>query len=276
MTTVEINTYVQDVIQDSAATNTYNIAVSIWDALGGGALTPDPALTTVTFADRNSLGGNVTVLDPPTTTFGLYQDDVVSANIELEIDAYELTDLERAIARGAQANTTFWKKAGHHLPTTTPVTKLVNPKARDAKYKQQVTAAKSGDPAPDGFLYTKIVDLKPDVGADRVILQCAPNIEVVGGGLPTVVLGFTSSQLGISTEGPTELKATNAAKVDRTRAIQLHAPTICSGSYSTEGKRGGSVIASIPISVPVGETHDNFCPPKTHPGVSWVALFITR
>eukprot|EP01044_Picomonas_judraskeda_P031010 COSAG03_NODE_11390_length_595_cov_1.635081_1_plen_53_part_10 len=53
MTTTEINTYIQDVIQDPAATNTYNIAVSIWDALGGGALTPDPSLTTVTFADRN-------------------------------------------------------------------------------------------------------------------------------------------------------------------------------------------------------------------------------
>ena len=42
MTTAELNTYIQDVIQDPAATNSYNIAVSIWDALGGGALIPDP------------------------------------------------------------------------------------------------------------------------------------------------------------------------------------------------------------------------------------------
>ena len=66
-------------------------------------MTPDPPLTTVTSADRNSLGGDVTVLDPPTTTFGLYQDDVVTTTIKLDIDAYELEDLERAIAKSAKS-----------------------------------------------------------------------------------------------------------------------------------------------------------------------------
>eukprot|EP01046_Picozoa_sp_COSAG06_P020380 COSAG06_NODE_1488_length_9290_cov_4.140899_8_plen_547_part_00 len=249
MTSAEINAHINAVFGTTA---TYTVAKSIFDALGGG---PTGATgSNLTFADRNSLGGNATVHADPKTTFGLYQDDTTTTTVTLGIDAYELPDFERAIAAGAKADSAFWAAANSHLPTTKPNTILVNPSANDARYAKEVTAAESGDPGPSNKLYAKLVSLKADVGADRVILQCAPNVEVVGGGLPTKVLGFSASQLGFATEGPKELKAANAAHVDRTRAVLFHAPGISAGSYSTEGKRGGSALAMVPIDVEVGAT----------------------
>ena len=59
--------------------------------------------------------------------------------------------------------------------------------------------------------------------------------------------------MGIGTEGPAQITATNAAKVDRTRAVVFHAPTLAAGSYSTEGKKGGSALAMIPVTAKVGD-----------------------
>ena len=67
------------------------------------------------------------------------------------------------------------------------------------------------------------------------------------------MLGFDESQLGDATEGPSDIVANNAARVDRTRAVVFHAPTIATGSYSTAGKRGGSALAMIPVTAPVGD-----------------------
>ena len=42
------------------------------------------------------------------------------------------------------------------------------------------------------------------------------------------------------------------------------APTIASGSYSTEGKRGGSAIAMVPIDSKVGDTQSWECAVPVH------------
>ena len=195
----------------------------------------------------------------PATTFGFFPDDQVSATITLDVDAYQIADFERAITVAAQANTAFWAKANAHLPITKPVTKLVDPSAVEGVYKEQTTSAEDGKPAPDGFQYVKLLSLTPDVGADRVIMQLAPNIEVGDGALVTNVWGFDVSQLGLPSEGPKLLKAQNAAKIDRTRAILFHCPTIAAGSYSTAGKRGGSAIGMVPIDAGVGDTQSWEC-----------------
>ena len=90
-------------------------------------------------------------------------------------------------------------------------------------------------------------------------MQLAPNIEVGEGALVTNVWGFDASQLGLPSEGPKLLKAQNAAKIDRTRAILFHCPTIAAGSYSTAGKRGGSAIGMVPIDAGVGDTQSWEC-----------------
>ena len=151
---------------------------SIFDALGGGQVN-----------GAYSLGGTFAVYDDtaPDTTFGFFPDDQVSATITLDVDAYQIADFERAITVAAQANTAFWAKANAHLPVTKPVTKLVDPSAVEGVYKEQTTSAEDGKPAPDGFQYVKLLSLTPDVGADRVIMQLAPNIEVGEGALVTTL-----------------------------------------------------------------------------------------
>ena len=55
------------------------------------------------------------------------------------------------------------------------------------------------------------------------------------------------------------MKAQDAAKIDRNRAILFHCPTIAAGSYSTAGKRGGSAIGMVPIDAGVGDTQSWEC-----------------
>eukprot|EP01044_Picomonas_judraskeda_P008775 COSAG03_NODE_1024_length_5000_cov_3.947562_5_plen_134_part_00 len=87
----------------------------------------------------------------------------------------------------------------------------------------------------------------------------APNVEIIGGALATKVFGFDTSQLGAPNEGPALVTAQHAARIDRTRAILFHCPTIAAGNYSTEGKRGGSAIAMVPIDSAVGDTQSWEC-----------------
>eukprot|EP01043_Picozoa_sp_COSAG02_P034656 COSAG02_NODE_2437_length_8868_cov_3.900559_2_plen_92_part_00 len=62
-----------------------------------------------------------------TTTFSLYTNvDARSVTINLDIDAYEIPDFERAISKAAKADSAFWTKANAHLPNPN-TTKLVNP-----------------------------------------------------------------------------------------------------------------------------------------------------
>ena len=48
--------------------------------------------------------------------------------------------------------------------------------------------------------------------------------------------GKASWKLGAPSEGPALVTAQHAARIDRTRAILFHAPTIASSNYSMEGR----------------------------------------
>jgi hypothetical protein len=242
MTTAQINQTVSAVIRNGVAADAYSSAVSVFDALGGGPISTSDA--NAIWSDRNSFGGTEAVVTSGTTTFGLYPDSTANITLNIPIGSYELDGFERAIARQAKANATLWAavtKAQAHG------TVLADPDD-DTQWE----AAVSGK-AVDGTVYTMIVRLIGDTEVNRCILQCALGVHVYSGGLLTIVLGFDSTQLGIGTEGPAQITATNAAKVDRTRAVVFHAPTLAAGSYSTEGKKGGSALAMIPVTAKVGD-----------------------
>ena len=99
----------------------------------------------------------------------------------------------------------------------------------------------------------------------------------------TTVLGYDASQLGPGTTGRPvtatapdgiQIQASNAARVDRTRAVVFHAPTLCAGSYSTAGKQGGSALAMVPITAPVGDVQswEASVPIKVPAGVAGTSL----
>jgi hypothetical protein len=247
MTTQQINDTISHVINDGVAADAYSSAVSIFDALGGG-----PLAGTTAWDNRNSFGGTEALIS---TGFGLYADATSDLNISLPVACYTLDGMERAIARQAKADSTFWAAVTSHQPHGT---QLADPDI-DAQWK---AATNDAALAASGTVYTRIVQLIADTEQNRAILQCAPQVQVVSGGLMTTVLGFDATQLGTGTSGASvtatapdgnQIQATNAARVDRVRAVVFHAPTLCAGSYSTAGKQGGSALAMVPITAPVGD-----------------------
>jgi len=247
MTTQQINDTISNVIFDGVASDAYTDAVSIFDALGGGPLTG-----TTAWDNRNSFGGTEALI---TTGFGLYADATADLSITLPVAAYTLDGMERAIARQAKANSAFWAAVSSHQPHGT---QLADPDI-DSQWK---AATNDATLAPSGTVYTRIVQLIADTEQNRAILQCAPQVQVVSGGLITNVLGFDASQLGPGTTGASvtstapngnQIQAANTARVDRNRCVVFHAPTLAAGSYSTAGKRGGTAIAMIPITAGVGD-----------------------
>jgi len=247
MTTQQINDTISDVIFNGVAADAYASAVSIFDALGGGPLTG-----TTAWDNRNSFGGTEALI---TSGFGLYADATTDLSIRLPVAAYSLDGMERAIARQAKANDAFWTAVNSHQPHGT---QLADPDI-DSQWK---AATNDAALAASGTVYTRIVQLIGDTEQNRAILQCAPQVQVVSGGLITTVLGFEQSQLGTGTTGApvsstapngNQIQATNTARVDRNRCVVFHAPTLAAGSYSTAGKRGGSALAMVPITAPVGD-----------------------
>ena len=258
MTSQEINDWINNVWVTTLAT--YSGAVSIFEALGGGQLTPtasDPI-----WSDRNRFGGDAATV---TSVFGLYGDDS-QATLKLPIASYELDGFERAIARQAKGNSAFWSTINSHQSASAQLA--------DPDNASQWKLATDGTLSSDGIAYLKIVELIPDTELNRCKLQCAPQVQVVSGGLATEVLGFESSQLGVNTEGPAIVTATGAAKVDRTRAVVFHAPTLAAGSYSTSGKRGGSALAMIPVTAPLGtvQSWEASVPVKVPSGISGTSV----
>ena len=47
--------------------------------------------------------------------------------------------------------------------------------------------------------------------------------------------------------------AASAARIDKTRAVTFHCPSLAAGTYSTTGRLGGSQLAMVPIEVGLGE-----------------------
>ena len=273
MTTQQINDTISDVIFDGDAASAYASAVSIFDGLGGG-----PLAGTTAWDNRNSFGGTETLLSSEMgfSGFGLYADATSNLSISLPIACYTLDGMERAIARQAKANSAFWTAVGSHQPHGT---QLADPDI-DAQWN---AATNDAALAASGTVYTRIVQLIADTEQNRAILQCAPQVQVVSGGLMTTVLGFEQSQLGTGTTGTSvsatapdgnQIQAADAARVDRVRAVVFHAPTLCAGSYSTAGKQGGSALAMVPITAPVGDVQswEASVPIKVPSGVAGTSL----
>jgi len=273
MTTQQINDTISDVIFDGDAASAYASAVSIFDGLGGG-----PLAGTTAWDNRNSFGGTETLLSSEMgfSGFGLYADATSNLSISLPIACYTLDGMERAIARQAKANSAFWTAVGSHQPHGT---QLADPDI-DAQWN---AATNDAALAASGTVYTRIVQLIADTEQNRAILQCAPQVQVVSGGLMTTVLGFEQSQLGTGTTGTSvaatapdgnQIQAADAARVDRVRAVVFHAPTLCAGSYSTAGKQGGSALAMVPITAPVGDVQswEASVPIKVPAGVAGTSL----
>ena len=100
--------------------------------------------------------------------------------------------------------------------------------------------------------YIKPITLEPDATVNRIRIWM-PYDSVEGEGLGmelfTDFLGFDfATQFG-------EMKGTvakNTAWVDRARAISVNVPSVVSGVYSSNGKLGGSQLALVPITAPIG------------------------
>eukprot|EP01043_Picozoa_sp_COSAG02_P052669 COSAG02_NODE_5710_length_4103_cov_12.837662_1_plen_111_part_00 len=54
-----------------------------------------------------------------TSGFGLYADATTDLSIQLPVAAYSLDGMERAVARQAKANSTFWTAVSSHQPHDT-------------------------------------------------------------------------------------------------------------------------------------------------------------
>ena len=234
--------------------NPYTDAVSVFDALGGGPLIPGIGVTSPTWLDRNRFGGAES-LAITGVAFGLHADATEDITVTIPVACYGLDGMERAIARQAKADSTFWASVNSHQPHGT---QLADPDI-DSEWS---AATNDGTLAATGAKYTRIVQLIGDTEQNRAILQCAPQVQVVSGALLTTVLGFDAIQLGNDTEGTAvtatspngnQIAANNAARVDRSRCVVFHAPTLAAGSFSTSGKKGGSALAMIPITAAVGD-----------------------
>ena len=71
----------------------------------------------------------------------------------------------------------------------------------------------------------------------------------------TKLLGFSASDALTAATAPTVAHgyASGPARIDKTRAVSFHCPSLASGTYSTSGQMGGSQLAMVPITVGVGE-----------------------
>ena len=105
MTSQEINDWINEVWVTNL--ETYSGAVSIFDALGGGPLTP--TASNPIWSDRNSFGGSANIVS---SGFGLYGDSN-QVTCKIPVGSYELDGFARAVARQAMANSSFTD-----LPTT--------------------------------------------------------------------------------------------------------------------------------------------------------------
>lgn len=76
----------------------------------------------------------------------------------------------------------------------------------------------------------------------------------------TKVLGFADAQMTGLTSNPPDndpirfvtTEARNSARIDKTRAVAFHCPSLASGTYGTSGKHGDSQLAVVPITVGIG------------------------
>ena len=98
MTSQEIDDWINEVWVTHL--EIYSGAVSIFDALGGGPLTP--TASNPIWSDRNSFGGSANIVS---SGFGLYGDSN-QVTCKIPVGSYELDGFARAVARQAMADST--------------------------------------------------------------------------------------------------------------------------------------------------------------------------
>ena len=191
-----------------------------------------------------------------------------SIPLTLSPGAYSIADIERYIARQLYADQTAW------AAYNTEVTALVAPGALSPQglanpYDGTWDLALSYDQiqsfstvAPVGYVnnefYMKPFTLLADVALNRVAAITAtdyPNV-AAGSTLWEKLFGFSSAQSAVAQQYNNGVVAVNCARVDKSRAIAFHCPSLATGTYSTGGKLGGSQLALVPITSKLGETQN--------------------
>jgi hypothetical protein len=123
--------------------------------------------------------------------------------------------------------------------------------------EHKVVIDASGETAMYDF-YVRPITLEGDLTANRVrMMTCNTGLAVdfSQSTLFSNLLGFQAGQALTAVAAPAIAygTATDPARIDKTRAVSFHCPSLASGTYSTQGQMGGSQLAMVPITVGVGE-----------------------
>ena len=192
---------------------------------------------------------------------------VLSVNITFPAGAYSLQNVERKIAQVIYDNykTAVWD------PMDTAVKKLANtPEGLANPYtstwEQSLTASEVANLSrippdvtgrfPSNKFYLKPVTIAPDLISNRVVCVAAlPSLTIAKDStLFTSLLGYSAAQINVWPGGL--VTAASAARVDKTRSVAFHVPSLATGTYGTGGALGGSQLALVPITAKLGETQN--------------------
>jgi len=207
----------------------------------------------------------------------LYKNDKVALNfdsggilpvsITFPAGAYSLQDVERKIAQVIYDDykTTVWD------PMDTAVKALANTpeglaNPYNGEWEQSLTASEVAnlggvipydkDRFPSNKFYLKPVTIAPDLISNRVVCVSALSTLTVAkdSTLFTSLLGYSVAQINAWPGGL--VTAASAARVDKTRSVAFHVPSLATGTYGTGGALGGSQLALVPITAALGETQN--------------------
>ena len=118
-----------------------------------------------------------------------------------------------------------------------------------------------GDVKPITFGF-KAVSLDPDFSTNRVAITLGPGVEIDQSDNALNTLMY--KVLGRSIEATFSERTSNsaftfdfltgdkAARIDKTRAVAFHCPSLASGTFGTDGSHGDSQLAVVPITVDIG------------------------
>ena len=191
-----------------------------------------------------------------------------SVPLTLSPGAYSIADIERYIAQQLYANQTLWTAYNTEVIALT-TTGALSPQGLANPYDGTWDLALSYEQiqkfatvAPVGYVdnkfYMKPFTLLADVALNRVAAITAtdyPNV-TVGSTLWEKLFGFSSAQSDAGQQYNNGVVAVKCARVDKSRAIAFHCPSLATGTYSTGGKLGGSQLALVPITSKLGETQN--------------------
>ena len=189
-------------------------------------------------------------------TLDLAMTGQTAINLTLEAGGFSLNDVERLIAEHLYADqagmwtalTTAAQALGSHVELANPYT---NQWEHTVDRESSINALSQLSTLSASNVYIKPVTLAADTVNNRVLAVVLGGLTVTGT-LWQKLLGFGATQTGNNSNAL--MQAENVAKIDKTRAVAFHCPSLCVGTYSTGGQLGGSQLALIPITVGLGET----------------------